>query len=251
MLWIAFNLYFYRVHWQLGNVKAVTFESCELLSICIFIGFIDNLLPVSSLRFRVVNCFQFVFLSGSLTTIWWPCVVVQSCELLSICIFIGFIDNLMSIFVTYFTVVNCFQFVFLSGSLTTTTRCIFRRTGLWIAFNLYFYRVHWQLNVYFCYVFDCCELLSICIFIGFIDNCIYFITVCPLVVNCFQFVFLSGSLTTHPLIVHHSIRLWIAFNLYFYRVHWQHTKVIKVKYYGCELLSICIFIGFIDNNPNF
>ena len=42
--------------------------SCELLSNCIFIGFIDNEDVQPMIERFVVNCFQIVFLSGSLTT---------------------------------------------------------------------------------------------------------------------------------------------------------------------------------------
>ncbi len=119
--------------------------------------------------------------------------------------------------------------------------------GLWIAFNLYFYRVHWQR--YWTIQFRCtsCELLSICIFIGFIDNRPFWICNWCDVVNCFQFVFLSGSLTTNNYEGPYILKLWIAFNLYFYRVHWQPSSIVSSSFGCCELLSICIFIGFIDN----
>jgi hypothetical protein len=40
---------------------------CELLSNCIFIGFFDNVRVIFG-NGKVVNCFQIVYLSGSLTT---------------------------------------------------------------------------------------------------------------------------------------------------------------------------------------
>ena len=142
---------------------------------------------------------------------------------------------------------NCFQFVFLSGSLTTKKTLHGQSPTLWIAFNLYFYRVHWQPIADFKAVVSGCELLSICIFIGFIDNFQQVYGCLAVVVNCFQFVFLSGSLTTFFVGFVSFSTLWIAFNLYFYRVHWQHQPAKPDPEPGCELLSICIFIGFIDN----
>ena len=194
-----------------------------------------------------MNCFQFVFLSGSLTTIFpkdtdhvtlwiafnlyfyrvhwqqrcYSCGMALCCELLSICIFIGFIDNTHHYLMQEVMVVNCFQFVFLSGSLTTMICRLPTLSRLWIAFNLYFYRVHWQQGMPLVSLASSCELLSICIFIGFIDNLSLPLSRHIYVVNCFQFVFLSGSLTTWFTPFHYEQWLWIAFNLYFYRVHWQ------------------------------
>ena len=202
MLWIAFKLYFYQVHWQLFGLISKVFSSCELLSNCIFIRFIDNFRSFAVIRSFVVNCFQIVFLSGSLTTVWiksigkfalwiafklyfyqvhWQhsaisLIDTNRCELLSNCIFIRFIDNFYS-----------------EG---------FRPSELWIAFKLYFYQVHWQLA-------DHLQLSE-------------------LVVNCFQIVFLSGSLTTNKIITNNPPKLWIAFKLYFYQVHWQHRHRCKL-----------------------
>ncbi len=44
---------------------------------------------------------------------------MSGCELLSNCIFSGFIDNVAASFQEVLDVVNCFQIVFLVGSLTT------------------------------------------------------------------------------------------------------------------------------------
>ena len=199
------------------------------------------------MRYEVVNCFQIVFLSGSLTTrrmhqhaiteLWiafklyfyrvhWQLAMLYhlhspGCELLSNCIFIGFIDNRCQVNQYFHIVVNCFQIVFLSGSLTTMNDKLFAPVVLWIAFKLYFYRVHWQQNASARSGANCCELLSNCIFIGFIDNRWRIARRYRHVVNCFQIVFLSGSLTTALSKTTEWQPLWIAFKLYFYRVHWQ------------------------------
>ena len=225
VLWIAFNLYFYRVLWQLRLISLFLTSSCELLSICIFIGFSDSGRMVVDADDAVVNCFQFVFLSGSLTAqnkmqrlidlLWiafnlyfyrvlWQLfsfliLCLLCCELLSICIFIGFSDSAPRPPMNTRCVVNCFQFVFLSGSLTAKTAP----------------SVTWTR----------CELLSICIFIGFSDSIFGSgFTIFP-VVNCFQFVFLSGSLTALRELPKRKRKLWIAFNLYFYRVLWQPLEM--------------------------
>ena len=145
---------------------------------------------------------------------------------------------------------NCFQIVYLSGSLTTNRKKLIGLSQLWIAFKLYIYRVLWQpLTENRGYVIRC-ELLSNCIFIGFFDNRHRSIREPRVVVNCFQIVYLSGSLTTYKnfLVAHGS--LWIAFKLYIYRVLWQQNKLRITTICSCELLSNCIFIGFFDNPPN-
>ena len=167
--------------------------------------------------------------------------------MLSICIFIGFSDSPVALFPAAKPVVNCFQFVFLSGSLTAIGFNFHGAGLLWIAFNLYFYRVLWQHFVQFPVMEGCCELLSICIFIGFSDSKQLEKGALEIVVNCFQFVFLSGSLTANWLKHQKGYRLWIAFNLYFYRVLWQPPLSRVSRINCCELLSICIFIGFSDS----
>ena len=196
-LWIAFKLYFYQVHWQLIHFFLFIFCCCELLSNCIFIRFIDN------------N-------------------IAQRCSIAA--------------------VVNCFQIVFLSGSLTTRDFFGFAPEELWIAFKLYFYQVHWQLRTFSLINKKGCELLSNCIFIRFIDNTKTTRSRKKRVVNCFQIVFLSGSLTTLLRFYNQDNRLWIAFKLYFYQVHWQQRGRRRKYTISCELLSNCIFIRFIDNN---
>ena len=180
-----------------------------------------------------------------------PVLINNRCELLSNCIFIGFIDNYYFDTAGNTVVVNCFQIVFLSGSLTTYRPFSSSLDWLWIAFKLYFYRVHWQLFIDSGILLISCELLSNCIFIGFIDNQVSGWRFYGTVVNCFQIVFLSGSLTTMKLMALVSLLLWIAFKLYFYRVHWQLRGFNKTFTSGCELLSNCIFIGFIDNNRSY
>ncbi len=173
-LWIAFKLYFYWVLWQLSVLLLLYLYCCELLSNCIFTGFFDNSNAQTQRTYLVVNCFQIVFLLGSLTTIvvvcmvfvvlwiafklyfyWvlWQLAVIHPsvkdcCELLSNCIFTGFFDNAFSVLDIYYTVVNCFQIVFLLGSLTTVVRYGYGVDPLWIAFKLYFYWVLWQRNSY-------------------------------------------------------------------------------------------------------
>ena len=150
--------------------------------------------------------------------------------------------------VTASSVVNCFQIVFLSGSLTTSKSRKIMWKMLWIAFKLYFYQVHWQRVLNYIAFVTGCELLSNCIFIRFIDNTLPVPKSVTLVVNCFQIVFLSGSLTTLSRKLKQYLQLWIAFKLYFYQVHWQPCFRKSCHRPRCELLSNCIFIRFIDNS---
>ncbi len=221
-MWIAFKLYFYWVLWQRIGGGKTTADSCELLSNCIFTGFFDNVMLLIYVLWIVVNCFQIVFLLGSLTTngiienvnyrlwiafkLYFYWVLWQhfakhgkqfsSCELLSNCIFTGFFDNRSAYGCHYSAVVNCFQIVFLLGSLTTSGSSRASNVLLWIAFKLYFYWVLWQQHNLPVVQRGCCELLSNCIFTGFFDNRNRGQRNNCRVVNCFQIVFLLGSLTT-------------------------------------------------------
>ena len=182
----------------------------------------------------------------------WQQVATQTgvaicCEWLSNCIFIWFIDNLRFFGKDLHNVVNGFQIVFLSGSLTTLKKTPSSLGELWMAFKLYFYLVHWQPVFLTSSWRPGCEWLSNCIFIWFIDNEAVHISEYYYVVNGFQIVFLSGSLTTPERHFSMPVRLWMAFKLYFYLVHWQLRNLLSYPYNGCEWLSNCIFIWFIDN----
>ena len=142
---------------------------------------------------------------------------------------------------------NCFQIVFLLGSLTTVKESTIFLMSLWIAFKLYFYWVLWQPKGVFTTDAEGCELLSNCIFTGFFDNILPFYDIVTFVVNCFQIVFLLGSLTTSRLRGEALVALWIAFKLYFYWVLWQQAFYFYQQLLSCELLSNCIFTGFFDN----
>ena len=148
------------------------------------------------------------------------------------------------------SVVNCFQIVFLLWSLTTWAGELLAAPGLWIAFKLYFYCGLWQRPKPLPLSKICCELLSNCIFTVVFDNA--FVPICsdPMVVNCFQIVFLLWSLTTARQVIGKELPLWIAFKLYFYCGLWQ--PCIHNTYFNgcCELLSNCIFTVVFDNGGN-
>ena len=273
VLWIAFKLYFYIGLWQLWGVFDWFVGRCELLSNCIFISVFDNDLCFWFWEFRVVNCFQIVFLYRSLTTLvsllsktkplWiafklyfyiglWQLrgenyLSKDCCELLSNCIFISVFDNQCHHHHNGQNVVNCFQIVFLYRSLTTSGRAPLRSMSLWIAFKLYFYIGLWQLSINGIeYTFGC-ELLSNCIFISVFDNGWKNTKRNNDVVNCFQIVFLYRSLTTALIDQAIALELWIAFKLYFYIGLWQQKITLKTRCLSCELLSNCIFISVFDN----
>ena len=167
-----------------------------MLSNCIFIGFFDNWCRRPNSHITLWIAFKLYIYR----VLWQPHSLkpqtTSSCELLSNCIFIGFFDNRAKLLPRGYAVVNCFQIVYLSGSLTTAKQNILRHFLLWIAFKLYIYRVLWQLLSSRPAEACGCELLSNCIFIGFFDNANWNTNKLIFVVNCFQIVYLSGSLTT-------------------------------------------------------
>jgi len=272
-LWMAFKLYLYQGLWQQTVNSGVGIACCEWLSNCIFIRVFDNLVSDEGKAFRVVNGFQIVSLSGSLTTkikkswnsalLWmafklylyqglWQQLWVQrfispGCEWLSNCIFIRVFDNRAWKWSWWNCVVNGFQIVSLSGSLTTNIGSAFTAILLWMAFKLYLYQGLWQPG-YFRYGFrTCCEWLSNCIFIRVFDNDQLTAEDREAVVNGFQIVSLSGSLTTPFTPRNLVFWLWMAFKLYLYQGLWQQIPR-HIKWFGCcEWLSNCIFIRVFDN----
>ena len=169
-----------------------------------------------------MNGFQIVSLSGSLTTIYsfdqtkaklWMAFKLylyqglwqlgkyidffeRSCEWLSNCIFIRVFDNFRGVSWQLEIVVNGFQIVSLSGSLTTLVKQILKWELLWMAFKLYLYQGLWQQKLKNVVFVGCCEWLSNCIFIRVFDNPLVNWPALLPVVNGFQIVSLSGSLTT-------------------------------------------------------
>jgi len=116
-----------------------------------------------------------------------------------------------------------------------------------MAFKLYLYQGLWQPSFNNYKLLICCEWLSNCIFIRVFDNCSHHWATNRAVVNGFQIVSLSGSLTTsakHDIL---TLMLWMAFKLYLYQGLWQPEDKTKGQYICCEWLSNCIFIRVFDN----
>ncbi len=89
----------------------------------------------------------------------------------------------------------------------------------------------------------CCELLSNCIFTGFFDNTGMQRQPNVIVVNCFQIVFLLGSLTTGAVFHPVYFMLWIAFKLYFYWVLWQLWLENKQLLFVVNCFQIVFLLG--------
>ena len=194
---MAFKLYLYQGLWQHHAYFKGKTISCEWLSNCIFIRVFDNRAAIVQGKVFVVNGFQIVSLSGSLTTRENRRKTWSSCEWLSNCIFIRVFDNATFTLPAIAQVVNGFQIVSLSGSLTTANQWLTVFLWLWMAFKLYLYQGLWQRKWHDAGCSDCCEWLSNCIFIRVFDNAHARIYWVAWVVNGFQIVSLSGSLTTN------------------------------------------------------
>ncbi len=123
------------------------------------------------------------------------------------------------------SVVICFQFVFLQGWITANSQTCMAYIMLWFAFNLYFCRDESQLEVITALVGAGCDLLSICIFAGMNHSPAFLPCVWTIVVICFQFVFLQGWITARGDYRPCRGWLWFAFNLYFCRDESQPTSI--------------------------
>jgi len=143
--------------------------------------------------------------------------------------------------------VNGFQIVSLSGSLTTCVRRSSKPFLLWMAFKLYLYQGLWQRFQRCLWTSTCCEWLSNCIFIRVFDNRPALYEIHVWVVNGFQIVSLSGSLTTSQKNTSITKMLWMAFKLYLYQGLWQPKIEPRNGRGCCEWLSNCIFIRVFDN----
>ncbi len=202
-----------------------------------------SLFAFAPTEIRVVICFQFVFLQGWITADLYFPLLIDGCDLLSICIFAGMNHSCWPRRWCRPHVVICFQFVFLQGWITASRRSSCWPFVLWFAFNLYFCRDESQQEDPRPLVRERCDLLSICIFAGMNHSSDKAKGNKSSVVICFQFVFLQGWITASRGKLKNKIQLWFAFNLYFCRDESQ-LQLMRVKQAECcDLLSICIFAG--------
>ena len=125
------------------------------------------------------------------------------CELVSNCIFVLLIINIIFKSSSQKVVVNWFQIVSLSYWLSTTKIQRFANTKLWIGFKLYLCLIDYQLLPNYYPWLICCELVSNCIFVLLIINQFLLMLSLISVVNWFQIVSLSYWLSTY-----HAIKCW-------------------------------------------
>ena len=120
------------------------------------------------------------------------------------------------------SVVICFQNLYLWLSDTTFIHGGQNNRPLWFAFKIYIFGF----------------LIQLCIRM----KCF------PVVVICFQNLYLWLSDTTDLGGDRIGSGLWFAFKIYIFGFLIQHTKDITVKYYGCDLLSKFISLAFWYNS---
>ena len=187
----------------------------------------------------VVNCFQIVSLKYWNQLFQMNLYLLFSCELLSNCIF----EILKS---------------------ATAYNALLSR-GLWIAFKLYLWNIEISimviihtLNV----VVNCFQIVSLKYWNQRCNMTAMMATCCELLSNCIFEILKSA----HPMAVHWTRQLWIAFKLYLWNIEislplmlihrpWVVNcfQIVSLKYWnqqntrsfepfnGCELLSNCIF----------
>ena len=248
-----------------------------MLSNSISLIFWYNYTRILALGSTVVNCFQILYLWYSDTTIkdvgyladlLWiafkfyifdiliqriePQKTIQHCcELLSNSISLIFWYNLCRADLYVWCVVNCFQILYLWYSDTTSRGYVKDNTKLWIAFKFYIFDILIQLKIFTWQYNYCCELLSNSISLIFWYNTISHLWSCPLVVNCFQILYLWYSDTTWTILSISTSSLWIAFKFYIFDILIQLLSIITILKLCCELLSNSISLIFWYNSAWF
>ena len=243
LLWIAFKNYYLRDTKQPRRFKQGVVHGCELLSKIIIFVTRNNIFEFCIVCNQVVNCFQKLLSSWHETTaehlrprsgLLWIAFknyylrdtkqLLNSayrspacCELLSKIIIFVTRNNVKSLEVFIYNVVNCFQKLLSSWHETTkiTDYNIYRL--LWIAFKNYYLRDTKQQRTIPQQPKNCCELLSKIIIFVTRNNSVCVIFISSLVVNCFQKLLSSWHETTTPLQKLKRKRLWIAFKNYYLR----------------------------------
>ena len=167
--------------------------------------------------------------------------MLNSCDLLSNCIFDVLKNNRGVIYLLSKTVVICFQIVSLTYWKTTAPFKLLSQQKLWFAFKLYLWRIEKQRRKDKIKQIKCCDLLSNCIFDVLKNNWVATLIAPHRVVICFQIVSLTYWKTTYNHTVTKKPLLWFAFKLYLWRIEKQLSKSLPSTVNCCDLLSNCIF----------
>ena len=248
LLWIAFKIYYLCSRKQQTRRTCVLLLGCELLSKFII--------------FAVGNNLILALATG-----------VSGCELLSKFIIFAVGNNNQKFVTLICNVVNCFQNLLSLQSETTfllknaaKTRCellskfiIFAvgnnffkrglaRSGLWIAFKIYYLCSRKQHFAITAICFVGCELLSKFIIFAVGNNLKTARIFAAAVVNCFQNLLSLQSETTDGDNFWRMCELWIAFKIYYLCSRKQHSVAKRVYHYSCELLSKFIIFAVGNNN---
>ena len=167
--------------------------------------------------------------------------LLNSCDLLSDCIFDLLIHSKQADYQIDKLVVICFQIVSLTYWFTAPFVKVVMMHKLWFAFRLYLWLIDSQLVAVSSDLSVCCDLLSDCIF----DLLIHSVNVKKgkgkRVVICFQIVSLTYWFTALAILENLEGMLWFAFRLYLWLIDSQPEHYQTKIWPRCDLLSDCIF----------
>ena len=167
--------------------------------------------------------------------------LLDSCDLLSNCIFDVLKNNIPLRTLCHSHVVICFQIVSLTYWKTTSIFIPNSLALLWFAFKLYLWRIEKQRYGFINTNIGSCDLLSNCIFDVLKNNVQRTRTCDNSVVICFQIVSLTYWKTTNSRFNWSTCWLWFAFKLYLWRIEKQLKYSACCFSLRCDLLSNCIF----------
>ena len=212
LLWIAFNFVSLQCYLQLIPAAIHPTIGCELLSILYLCSVIYNLMAVTLIMKRVVNCFQFCIFAVLFTTMKVP---GATDEALWIAFnFVSLQCYLQQSAVSLITMAGCelLSILYLCSVIYNMRIWMHNLTQLWIAFNFVSLQCYLQRmgrKAMWCW---CCELLSILYLCSVIYNesllNIFVLCSCELL----SILYLCSVIYNSKTYVDDFRKLWIAFN---------------------------------------
>ena len=249
-MWFAFKIYIFDILIQHVFSAKDTVEGCDLLSKFISLIFwYNNGLRINNATL-VVICFQNLYLWYSDTTPVSFFLLHKCCDLLSKFISLIFWYNFGTLRHRNNNVVICFQNLYLWYSDTTKIENSVEEELLWFAFKIYIFDILIQQFSYYSANFFRCDLLSKFISLIFWYNARASNENSPLVVICFQNLYLWYSDTTQTDYDKIDSVLWFAFKIYIFDILIQRDNELVNGKVSCDLLSKFISLIFWYNYNN-
>ncbi len=246
-LWFAFRFCIFDIDKQLYPYDETIPDGCDLLSDFVSLTSTNNSVITYCCPARLWFAFRFCIFDIDKQRSWLPKCQRSCCDLLSDFVSLTSTNNSSEDATHSFTVVICFQILYLWHRQTTFIKISIMLFALWFAFRFCIFDIDKQPVICLSDGDVGCDLLSDFVSLTSTNNTYGVWRHRRVVVICFQILYLWHRQTTGrgSQALHRT--LWFAFRFCIFDIDKQHTGLRLVPILCCDLLSDFVSLTSTNN----